>query len=286
ATIIGLGLSGIAFSGSDIGGFQGNPTPELYVRWFQCASFVMFCRTHSSNSVEHRSPWTYGEPSVSIIRQFLQLRYRLLPYLYTLSWEATQTGYPPVRPVFWADPTDAALWDVEDAFLLGDALLVCPVVEAGGRSRSITLPKGHWYNYWDDTLLMGATTVSLDAPLEQIPLLVKAGTALPMEEDNHLTLHLYPATAPSQTTLYSDAGDGDGAMRLDRFHVHRQDQGMAIEWHSEGEFAFPYTGVTLQLHAGELLQAWVDDREVECKENRVGCDRPFHRAHLRMKHEG
>jgi alpha-glucosidase len=282
ATIIGLGLSGIPFSGSDIGGFQGNPTPELYVRWFQYASFVTFCRTHSSSSVEHRSPWTYGEPSVSIIRQFLQLRYRLLPYFYTLSWEATQTGHPPVRPVFWADSTDPALWDVEDAFLLGDALLVCPVVEEGGRSRSITLPKGDWYHFWDDTLLTGATTVLLKAPLEQIPLLVKAGTALAMQEDAHLTLHLYPPTDTSQTTLYSDAGDGYAAMRLDRFYLQREAEGMAIEWQSEGEFAFPYTGLTLQLHGSDLLQAWVDDRAVECQGNGVVCDRPFHRVYLKM----
>lgn len=217
ATVVGLGLSGIPYSGPDIGGFQGNPSPELYLRWFQMACFLTFCRTHSSNNVEHRTPWTYGEPYLSIIRQCLQLRYRLLPYFYTLSWEASQKGYPPVRPVFWSASDDAALWDIEDAFLLGDALLVCPIVEPGGRKRCITLPKGHWYHFWDDALLEGAQPVTLEAPLEQIPLLVKAGSILPMEEGEQLILHLYPPLqGSSDGCLYSDAGDGYGDWRLDR----------------------------------------------------------------------
>lgn len=282
STIVGLGLSGIPYSGSDIGGFQGNPTAELYLRWFQFSSFVTFCRTHSSNNVEHRSPWTYGEPTLSIIRQFLELRDRLLPYFYTLSWEATQKGYPPVRPVFWADPTDPTLWDVDDAFLLGDALLVCPVADAGGRSRPVILPHGNWYNYWDDALLTGATSISMAAPLEQIPLLVKAGTMLPMATDNHLTLHLYLPSETSQTNLYTDAGDGYGAARLDHFHLNREQQGLAIKWHSEGEFDFPYHGVTLHLHGAEVLQGWVDDQAAQCEKNQIQIDRPFQRAYLKF----
>ncbi|HEY9654209.1 MAG TPA: glycoside hydrolase family 31 protein, partial [Crinalium sp.] len=223
STVIGLGLSGIPYSGPDIGGFQGNPSAELYLRWFQMCSFVTFCRTHSANNVEDRTPWTYGEPTLSIIRQFLQLRYRLMPYFYTLAWEATQTGHPPVRPVFWANPTEAKLWSIDDAFLLGDRLLICPILEEGGRSRQVTLPKGQWYHFWDNSRLEGQATV--EAPLEQMPILVKAGTILPMEEGpsfnllpqkhfngKHLTLHLYaPEEETSEFTLYTDVGDGDGA---------------------------------------------------------------------------
>ncbi|MDX2214581.1 MAG: glycoside hydrolase family 31 protein, partial [Oculatellaceae cyanobacterium bins.114] len=235
STVIGLGLSGIPYSGPDIGGFQGNPSAELYLRWFQMSSFLTFCRTHSSNNVEHRSPWTYGEPTLSIIRQFLKLRYRLLPYFYTLSWEATQTGHPPVRPVFWADPDDASLWDLDDAFLLGDALMVCPVSEEGGRSRSVTFPKGQWYNFWDDTLIDGGTTQAIASPLEQMPLFVKAGSLLPMEEGNHLTLHIYPPTqGVSEAVMYTDAGDGYGDHRLDRFRIQHHDHGIELFWQQEG----------------------------------------------------
>ncbi|WP_256973085.1 glycoside hydrolase family 31 protein [Nostoc sp. T09] len=274
STIVGLGLSGIPYSGPDIGGFQGNPSAELYLRWFQMASFFTFYRTHSSNNVEHRTPWTYGEPYLSIIRSFMELRYRLLPYFYTLSWEAAQKGYPPVRPLFWAGSDDTTLWDVEDAFLLGDALLVCPIVEEGGKSRQVILPPGRWYSFWDDTVFEGGQQVSLSAPLESIPVLVKAGSILPMEENKQLTLHLYPPTqGKSFTQLYSDAGDGYGASRLDKFHLLRLANGLEFTWEEQGDYPFPYTSVQIHLHGLKLQQAWVDDAEVTCQGQQLKCDR-------------
>uniref|UniRef100_UPI000BBB7194 TIM-barrel domain-containing protein n=1 Tax=Calothrix sp. NIES-2098 TaxID=1954171 RepID=UPI000BBB7194 len=284
STIVGLGLSGIPYSGPDIGGFQGNPSAELYLRWFQMATFFTFYRTHSSNNVEHRTPWTYGEPYLSIIRSFLQLRYRLLPYFYTLSWEATQKGYSPVRPVFWAADDDTKLWDIEDAFLLGDALLICPIVEEGGRmptaelrsTRQIILPPGRWYSFWDDTAFEGGQQFSLAAPLETIPVLVKAGSILPMEENQQLTLHLYPPMeGESFTQLYSDAGDGYGASRLDKFQLVRLANGLELTWQEAGDYPFAYTSVQLHLHGMKLQQAWVDDAEVTCQGQQLKCDRFF-----------
>ncbi|MEW6496687.1 MAG: TIM-barrel domain-containing protein [Cyanobacteriota bacterium] len=273
ATVVGLGLSGIPYSGSDIGGFQGNPPAELYLRWFQMATFLTFCRTHTSNNVERRTPWTYGEPTLSIIRQFLQLRYRLLPYFYTLAWEASQKGYPPVRPLFWSSGDDSAMWGVEDAFLLGDALLVCPIVEEGARERQVILPKGHWYSFWNDALLEGARLINLEAPLEQIPLLVRAGSILPMEEGKQLILHLYP---PMQGTsvgcVYSDAGDGYGEWRLDNFQMVRKDDTLELTWEQEGDYAFPYNKVRLHLHGIEVQQAWVDEQEVTFQTPYLDCE--------------
>lgn len=274
ATVVGLGLSGIPYSGPDIGGFQGNPGGELYLRWFQMATFLTFCRTHSSNNVEHRTPWTYGEPYLSIIRSFLQLRYRLLPYFYTLAWEASQKGYPPVRPLFWSDSDNVGLWDVEDAFLLGDALLVCPIVEAGGRSRTVILPKGSWYNFWDDTVVVGGQQVTLQASLAQIPLLVKAGSILPMEEDKQLILHIYPPEQENrEIVLYTDAGDGYGESRLDKFYLVRSPDNIEIHWQQEGNYAFPYKNVHLHLHGLQLKQAWVDDNQMSIQGQQIICDR-------------
>ncbi len=293
ATVVGLGLSGIPYSGPDIGGFQGNPGGELYLRWFQMATFFTFYRTHSSNNVEHRTPWTYGEPYLSIIRQFLELRYQMLPYFYTLSWEATQKGYPPVRPVFWGTIDEPALWGVEDAFLLGDALLVCPIVEEGGRSRQVTLPKGRWYNFWDDAVIEGEQQVSLEAPLERIPLLVRAGSMIPMEQGKQLILHIYPPVeGSSEAILYSDANDGYGESRLDKFRIVRSQNNLEITWEEQGEYPFPYTGVKLHLHGMKLQQAWMDDAEVACQEQIIECARPEgaialrHRFHkLRIQSE-
>ncbi|MBD1938860.1 glycoside hydrolase family 31 protein [Microcoleus sp. FACHB-68] len=272
STVVGLGLSGIPYSGPDIGGFQGNPPAELYLRWFQMSSFLTFCRTHSSNNVEQRTPWTYGEPYLSIIRQFLELRYRLLPYFYTLAWEASKKGYPPVRPLFWSDSHDEALWGIDDAFLLGEALLICPIVFDGARSRAVRLPQGRWYHFWDDAQLQGGQMVELEAPLEQIPVLVKAGTILPMEAEGQLTLHLYPPeTETSVDYLYSDAGDGYGGYRVDRFQMVLSSNSLELTWESSGDYPFPYTTVRLHLHGVTLQQAWVDDIEVSYQGQQLEC---------------
>ena len=283
ATVVGLGLSGIPYSGPDIGGFQGNPPAELYLRWFQMSTFLTFYRSHCSNNVEYRAPWTYGEPYLCIIREFLQLRYRLLPYFYTLSWEASQKGYPPVRPAFWGNSDEATFWAVDDAFFLGDALLVCPVFEDGARSRNVILPKGRWYSFWNDEVFEGATEVALEAPLEQMPLLVRAGTVLPMESNHQLMLHLYPPVqGSSDGCLYSDAGDGYAEWRLDRFRMVRDEKGLELTWEQQGDFAFPYERVQLHLHSFELQQVWVDDGEVPVQGNYVECV-PFGQVRLQGK---
>ncbi|MCX7596157.1 MAG: glycoside hydrolase family 31 protein, partial [Fischerella sp.] len=275
-TVLNLGLSGISYSGADIGGFKGNPSAELYVRWFQMSCFLPFCRTHSANNAKSRTPWSFGEPTQSMIREFLRLRDRLTPYLYTLAWEATQTGHPLVCPVFWIDPEDQRLWDIEDAFVLGDAILVCAIVEEGATSRQITLPKGYWYDFWNDTLLEGSKQVSIDAPLDKIPLLVKSGSILPMATAQRMILHLYPPEEGNCTgQVYSDAGDGYGEWRLDQFFLRQNEEGWELTWQQQGDYPFPYKGVQIHLHGMSLQQAWVDGTEAICQENCVDIDSIF-----------
>jgi alpha-glucosidase len=191
-TILGLGMSGLPFTGPDVGGFSGAPSAELYMRWFQMAAFLPFFRTHSAIGIPRREPWTFGEGVLNILREFIKLRIQLIPYHYTLAWQASQSGLPPVRPLFWMDIQDQALWKIEDAFLLGDCLLVAPILEEGQSKRSLQLPKGGWYNFWDDQLLNGAGEVTLEAGQERIPILVRAGSVLPVNVSGGLTLHLYP----------------------------------------------------------------------------------------------
>ncbi|MBD1851489.1 glycoside hydrolase family 31 protein [Leptolyngbya sp. FACHB-711] len=281
STVLNLGLSGIPYSGPDIGGFQGNPSAELYLRWFQLATFVTFYRSHCSNNVEYRAPWTYGEPYLGILRQFLKLRYKLLPYFYTLSWESNQKGYPLLRPLFWADSTDADLWAIDDAFLLGDNLLICPALAEGERERSATLPQGRWYHFWDDRAIEGGTRVMLPAPLEQIPVLVKAGTVLPMEEKKQMTLHLYPPTAgSSDSVLYTDAGDGYGEFRCDRFSLIRSENSLELVRQGEGEFPFPYDRWRIQVHGMTVQEVQINGESVSHQENELECDSYF--QHVRF----
>ncbi|MGD8553878.1 MAG: glycoside hydrolase family 31 protein [Anaerolineales bacterium] len=282
ATVLGLGLSGIPYTGPDIGGFSGAPSAELYLRWFQAAAFMPFFRTHSSILTPRREPWTFGQPYLGILRKFLRLRYQLLPYLYALAWQASQTGLPLVRPLFWNQPQDARLWGVDDCFLLGEDLLVAPVLEEGARSRQVVLPGGGWYSFWDDALFQGSGTVECKAPLDRIPLLVRQGSVFPTEEGQALTLHLYPpGEAPGRGLLYSDQGDGHGPSRLDRFSLRRANDDLELLWKDEGDFAFPYASISVQLHAAAAKRAMVDGKEMSVSDNRLLLSSPFKRLLLK-----
>jgi alpha-glucosidase len=256
ATVLGLGLSGVPYSGADIGGFGGRPSAELYLRWFQLSAFLPFFRTHSAVEYGRREPWIYGEPYTSILREFLLLRGRLLPYLYTLAWETSRTGQPLARPLFWDEPFNPTLLEVEDTFLLGNSLLVAPVLEEGERERSVALPDGEWYDFWTGDRLVGPGQVQMDAPLERIPLLVRAGSALPTEELGRLVLHLFAGSG--EGLLYSDAGDGYGPHRVDRFRLEGSEHSLELAWDWEGEYPFPYPRIEIRLHGLRPERAWLD----------------------------
>lgn len=176
ATVLGLGLSGMPYAGPDIGGFKGRLTDEQYLRWFELATFLPFYRTHSAQLTPRREPWRFRPEMLELVRRLLKLRMGLMPYLYTLAWEASRMGHPLVRPLFWPVSDDERLWGRDDAFLLGDALLVAPVLAEGERRRSVGLPRGGWYDFWDDSMLAGV--VEVEAPLGRPPLFVRAGWAL------------------------------------------------------------------------------------------------------------
>jgi alpha-glucosidase len=267
-TVLGLGLTGIPFSGSDIGGFAGSPSPELYLRWFQMAAFLPFFRTHSSNTSAPREPWSFGDHVLGYIRSALQLRYSLIPYFYTLAWQASRSGLPLVRPLFWMDGRDRDLWEIDDAFLLGESLLVAPVIEEGARQREVRLPAGRWYDFWEGNVLEGPSLVSLPAPLERCPLLIRAGTVLPLEEDDRLVLHAYaPAGDSVGGEVYSDAGDGYGDWRVDRFSLLREVDTLELTWDSEGDYPFTYSDIELRLHGFTAISAEIDGEQREITED-------------------
>ncbi len=279
-TVLGLGLSGIPFTGPDIGGFSGKPDAELYLRWFQMTAFLPFFRTHSALGTARREPWVYGDETTAILRQFLKLRARLMPYYYTLAWQASQDGSPPVRPLFWPHADLPALFGVDDAFLLGDALLVAPIFEKGATCRSLLLPPGRWYSFWNDTYLDSPLEnhelrkVDLEAHLDRIPLLVRDGSIIPMEEDGNLVLHLYPPRGESGCgQIYSDAGDGYGPWRLDRFTQRWENRRLTLLRESRGSspelYPFPYSSLILQIHGWNAHSIRVDGKELPIEKNRI-----------------
>ncbi|WP_069467712.1 glycoside hydrolase family 31 protein, partial [Actinacidiphila rubida] len=146
ALVLGLGLCGVPYSGPDVGGFTGSPSPELYLRWFQLGAYLPLFRTHSAHDAGRREPWEFGPRVLEHARAALAERTRLLPYFETLAHIARGTGAPYVRPLWWTSPADRALRECGDAFLLGDALLVAPVMEPGSAKRAVRLPRGLWYD--------------------------------------------------------------------------------------------------------------------------------------------
>lgn len=178
--LLNLGLSGMAFCGGDVGGFLDNATPELFTRWFQFAAFTPFFRAHSNIGTRDHEPWAFGPDTEDIARRILSLRYALVPYLYCLVDAARCTGSPPMRPLLWHHPNDPVAVARGDQFLLGRDLLIAPVLEQGSVARAVYLPNDVWHDFWTGAVLEGGQHHLVDAPLDRIPLFVRAGAILPM----------------------------------------------------------------------------------------------------------
>lgn len=252
--VLGMGLCGASFTGPDIGGFTGHPSPELFVRWFQLSTFLPFFRTHCALFLPSREPWEWGEEVLAILRGLLKLRYRLLPYWYTTAWQASQTGAPMVRPMFWEEPNNRSRWMEMDTFYAGDDLLVAPALQLGQESCELRLPPGGWFELDTGRFHTGSALVNLASPLDRIPVLVRAGAILPMQEDGRLTLHLYHPVGGDlgRGQLYSDFGDGYEAWRLDRFTLQPAGKGgYELHCESQGDFPWPYGESELVMHGFE-----------------------------------
>jgi alpha-glucosidase len=261
-TVLGLSLSGIPYSGPDIGGFSGHPDAELFVRWFQLATFMPFFRNHSAIHTPRREPWLFGEQALGIIRQHLRLRHRLMPYLYTLAWQASRTGQPIVRPVFWNDLDRQDLWAVDDSFLLGDDLLVAPVLVPGARRRAVQLPGGLWFGLKDDLRAEGPGTTDLDAELESIPVLARGGSILPTMEGSELVLNAYPdREGLADSVVYLDAGDGFGDNLVISSSLRREERTFLVEVRARGSHNPGLLSMEVALHGTSASNVWVDNRK-------------------------
>jgi len=222
--LLNLGLSGVPFVGADVGGFMGNPTPELIVRWYQVAAFMPLCRNHQCIGSYDHEPWMYGSEAKRAIREVLELRYRLLPYIYSLFYEHYLRGYPVVRPLLFEFQEDEDTYLIDDEFMLGSWILVAPVLREGARAREVYLPSGLWYDFWTDEVHRGPARVHVEAPLSRVPLFVRAGAVVPMwppmqfvgeRRPEPLFLHAY-AGASGAFTLYEDDGETLNYLRGER----------------------------------------------------------------------
>ncbi|KJY41956.1 glycosyl hydrolase, partial [Streptomyces sp. NRRL B-1568] len=242
ALVLGLGLCGVPYSGPDIGGFTGSPSPELYLRWFQLGAYLPLFRTHSAISAGRREPWEFGAEVLEHAGAALRERMRLLPYFVTLAHLARRTGAPYARPVWWRSPEDRALRDCEDEFLLGDSLLVAPVLEAGADRRAVRLPRGRWYDTVTGRAHEGPGQVLLEAPLSRIPVLARAGSVIPVAgAEGGVELEVW-APAAGRTgggVLIADAGEGWERPEVVRFTTRARGGVVTVEQEGAPEVAYP-----------------------------------------------
>lgn len=211
-----MALSGMILFGHDIGGFLGTPSAELFTRWLQFASFNPFMRNHAVNTSASSEPWVYGEPYTSIVRDAINQRYRLMPYLYSLVERASRTAEPVLAPVFFHFKDDPQTFAMDTEFMLGEFMLVAPVFVEGAITRTLYLPAGaDWYDLNTGVLYAGGQQITVDAPLERIPTFIRAGAIIPggplkqyVDEPvpPRVNVDIYPG-ADDRFTLYEDDGN-------------------------------------------------------------------------------
>lgn len=186
--------------------------PELFVRWFEWGVFQPIMRAHGERA--HNEVWSYGKQAEPILAKYLKLRYQLLPYTYSLAYRSYQTGAPYMRALFMDFPGDPKVADIPDEYMYGPAFLVAPVTDQGATHRTVYLPAGcDWYNYWTNERLQGGQTILVDAPIDTLPLFVRAGSIVPLGSDVESTqeaqtiasLRVYPG-ANGSFSLYDDDG--------------------------------------------------------------------------------
>jgi alpha-D-xyloside xylohydrolase len=213
-------LSGIPYWTTDIGGFIiGNPDDpayrELFVRWFEYGTFCPIFRLHGTRTTNQNELWSYGADAQKILTSYDRLRYRLMPYIYSLAWKTTSEAYTPMRPLAMDYRTDTRALNIGDQFMFGPALLVSPVTEPGATTRRMYLPKADWYNFWTGRRVEGGKMIYAAAPLDRMPLFVRAGSIIPMGPEveyasekpaDPIEIRVYPG-ANGSFVLYEDEGD-------------------------------------------------------------------------------
>lgn len=228
--LLTLGVSGLPFSGADVGGFFGNPDTELLTRWYQVGAYYPFFRGHAHLETQRREPWLFGEPHTSRIRTAIRSRYALMPYLYTLFRFANTSGAPVMRPLWYEFPDNAATFGTQEEFMLGGAILVRPVLTAGASSVAALLPRGQrWYDVASgaevkpgsgkSSWLGGAGDQQVNVPvtMDAIPAFYRGGSVVPrkerprrstttMERDPYTLIVALDANGAASGSLYLDDG--------------------------------------------------------------------------------
>ena len=244
-----LAISGVSFCGSDIGGFIEQPTGEMMVRWIQLGIFHPFCRVHSSGDHGDQEPWSFDDETLHLFKRFVELRYQLLPYIYTSFYQYHKTGVPMLRPIVFYDQQDIETTERDHEFLCGDHILVCPVIKEKVSSRKMYIPRGTWFNFWSNKKFEGGKEAQVNAPLDKIPMFIKAGAVLPMypiqqyvgeQQFDVVTLKVYFKNGHESSSLFEDDKETysyeSGDYKYSSFELNGSENALHLKQSSEGEY--------------------------------------------------
>ncbi len=267
-----MGLLGLGYTHSDLGGFAGGEAfdAEMYIRWMQYGVFQPVYRPHAQENIAPE-PVFHDKATRDTLRDWVKLRYRMLPYNYTLAYQNSATGLPLMRPLMFENEADLSAFDNKDAYLWGDAFLVAPVVHPGVTAVAVSLPEGVWFDYFRGERHQGGKSVSVPVSLDTLPVLVRAGSFVPMVEpmrstadysSAELTLHYYHDDSVTQASgeMYEDDGRNpdalaDNAYELLTFEADRTDQALVITLKSQGDYPGRPAQRALSLKVHHLSQA-------------------------------
>lgn len=273
-------MSGYSFVGSDIGGFAEQPNGELFARWIQMGVFHPFCRVHSSGDHGEQEPWSFGDEVTDITRKFIELRYQLLPYLYTMFYKYVKEGIPMLQSLVYYDQEDTQTHFRTDEFLFGEQILVCPVQEANAKGRRMYVPKGKWYNYWTEEVVDGGVEKWVSADIDKIPLFIKAGSVIPKYpvqqyvgeiEITELRLDVYYKEGVETSTVYEDQQEGydykKGRFSLRKFRQRGKENELIMQQFKDGSYITSYENFKLHFHGlpFKIDRIEVDNEMVDLK---------------------
>jgi alpha-glucosidase len=259
-----MGLSGLAFSGYDVGGFVGEADASLFKRWISIGAFAPFYRGHTMINSRDTEPWSFGEEGEDIARNYIKLRYRLLPYIYSLFYEATQTGMPVQRSLVFDYAYDHQIYqgDFQNEYFFGPSVLVC-AVSIQHPIQKVYLPEGEWFDLFNDQKHQGSQIAMIETPLDKLPLFIKAGQMLLMQSPiNHtkekpidvLELHVYLGGEGSTFAYYEDDGSSydfqKGAYYKRNICYDSANKTIHFEA-KEGSFVSKFTQVKIYFHGAE-----------------------------------
>ena len=273
-------MSGFSFVGSDIGGFAEQPNGELFTRWIQLGIFHPFCRTHSSGDHGDQEPYAFDSNVTDIVRKFIEIRYQLLPYLYTSFWRYSNEGVPILKSLVLFDQEDANTHYRNDEFIFGEKILVCPIIEPNAKGRRMYFPRGNWYSFWDNELVEGGAEKWVDADIDSLPIYIKEGAIIPKypiqqyvgeKTIEELKLDIYFKLGKEKSQVYEDDHDGydykKGRYSLRNFTLVGKNDSLTIQQYKSGKFITEYSTFELNLHGlpFKIYQVIIDNEVVDIK---------------------